>query len=264
MLQIAICDDEAAQRSLLETYVREWGMLRQLETDIALSGSAEQFLFCWEERPGDMVLLDIDMPGADGLSLAKRLRSQGDETQIIFVTGLAEYALEGYDVDAVSYLIKPVRKDRLFACLDRAAKRCGQEAPALLLDTPGGMARVRIRDICYLESAAHDTWVHCNREKEPVRCRVGIRQLEERLGQQGGSFFKIHRSYLVNLSYVNRIEKREAVMDTGEALPVARNRWEALNRAYLEYYRGRWEREEGADGHGVRTQRAASGSGDRT
>lgn len=250
MLQITICDDEAAQRSLLETYVREWGMLRQLEMDIALSGSAEQFLFYWEERPGDMVLLDIDMPGADGLSLARRLRSQGDEVQIIFVTGLAEYALEGYDVDAVSYLIKPVEKDRLFACLDRAAKRCSQEAPVLLLDTPGGMARVRIRDICYLESDAHDTWVHCNREKEPIRCRLGIRQLEEHLGQRGESFFKlnffkIHRSYLVNLFYVSRIEKREAVMDTGEALPVARNRWEALNRAYLDYYRGKWEKEGG-------------------
>lgn len=246
MLQIAICDDETAQRSLLESYVREWERLRQQEVDIALVENAEQFLFHWEERRRDIMLLDIDMPGADGLSLARRLRSQGEDVQIIFVTGLAEYALEGYDVDAVSYLIKPVEKERLFACLDKACGRCGQEAPVLLLDTPGGMARVRVRDICYLESDAHDTWVHCTGEKEPIRCRVGIRQLEERLGQQGESsfklsFFKIHRSYLVNLAYVNRIEKKEAVMDGGEALPVARSKWEALNQAYLDYYRGRWE-----------------------
>lgn len=240
MLQITICDDETAQRSLLDACVREWGALRQLEADILLVGSAEQFLFHWEERRMDILLLDIDMPGTDGLSLARRLRSQGEDVQIIFVTGLAEYALEGYDVDAVSYLIKPVEKERLFVCLDRALERSGREVPALLLDTPGGVARVRIRDICYLESDAHDTWVHCAREKESIRCRVGIRQLEERLGQQGSSFFKIHRSYLVNLSYVKRIEKKEAVMDSGEALPVARNRWEALNRAYLDYYRGKW------------------------
>lgn len=246
MLQIAICDDEAMQRSLLEAYVREWGTLRQLEVDIALFGNAEQFLFHWEECRRDMVLLDIDMPGADGLSLARKLRSQGEDVQIVFVTGLAEYALEGYDVEAVSYLIKPIDKGRFFACLDRALERCGREVPALLLETPGGMARVKVRDICYLESAAHDTWVHCAQEKEPIRCRVGIRQLEERLGQQGESFyklafFKIHRSYLVNLAYVNRIEKKEAVMDSGEALPVARSKWEALNQAYLDYYRGRWE-----------------------
>lgn len=246
MLRIAICDDEPAQRALLEAYVGEWGMLRQQEVDMALVGSAEQFLFHWEERRRDILLLDIDMPGGDGLSLARRLRSQGEDVQIVFVTGLAEYALEGYDVDAVSYLIKPVEKERLFTCLDKALARCGREAPALLLDTPGGMARVRVRDICYLESDAHDTWVHCAGEKEPVRCRAGIRQVEERLEQQGESFFelhffKIHRSYLVNLAYVNRIERKEAVMDSGEALPVARNRWEALNRAYLDYYRGRWE-----------------------
>ena len=247
MLQIAICDDDSAQRSLLEAYVREWGMLRQLEVETTLVGNAEQFLFHWEECRRDMVLLDIDMPGADGLSLARRLRGQGEDVQIIFVTGLAEYALEGYDVDAVSYLIKPIDKERLFACLDRALARCGREAPAVLLETPGGIARVRVRDICYLESAAHDTLVYCAQEKDPIRCRVGIRQLEERLEQQGErffklAFFKIHRSYLVNLSYVSRIEKKEAVMDRGEALPVARNRWEALNRAYLDYYRGRWMR----------------------
>lgn len=240
MLQIAICDDETAQCSLLESYVREWERLRRQEADIALVGNGEQLLFHWEERRRDILLLDIDMPGVDGLSLARRLRSRGEDVQIVFVTGLAEYALEGYDVEAVSYLIKPVEKERLFACLDRAFQRCGLEAPTLLLDTPGGTARVRVRDICYLESDAHDTWVHCAGGKEPVRCRAGIRQLEERLERQGG-FFKIHRSYLVNLAYVNRIEKKEAVMDSGEALPVARNRWEELNRAYLDYYRGRWE-----------------------
>lgn len=250
MPRIAICDDEAAQRSLLEACVREWGMLRQLEVETVLVGNAEQFLFHWEEGRRDIVLLDIDMPGADGLSLARKLREQGEDVQIIFVTGLAEYALEGYDVDAVSYLVKPIEKGRLFACLDRALARCGKEAPAMLLETPGGMARVRVRDVCYLESAAHDTLVYCAQEKEPIRCRAGIRQLEERLGQQGESFsklafFKIHRSYLVNLAYVSRIEKKEAVMDGGVALPVARNRWEALNQAYLEYYRGKWEKEEG-------------------
>ena len=247
MLRITICDDEEAQLSLLEAYVREWAGIRQQEMCVRLCGNAEQFLFEWEEKRTDIALLDIDMPGSDGLSLARRLKREGDAVQIVFVTGLAEYALEGYEVEAVAYLIKPVQKERLFACLDRAREKSGREEPGLLLETPGGMARVRLRDICYLESAAHDTLVHCVYEKEPLRCRVGIRQLEERVGERGSSFFRIHRSYLVNLAYVNRIGKREAVMDTGEALAVARNRWEALNRAYLDYYRARWGTEEDGD-----------------
>lgn len=237
MLYLTICDDETAQLSLLESYVGEWARERRYETEITLCRSAEEFLFRREEkREMDILLLDIDMPGMNGLSLARRLRGVGEETQIIFVTGLSDYALEGYEVEAVSYLLKPVKKERLFVCLDRARDRCGREEPALLLETPGGVARVRLKDVCYLESAAHDTQVHSASGGEALRCRTGIRQLEERLEGAGQPFFRIHRSYLVNLAYVNRIVRKEVVMDNGEALPVAKNRWEALNRAYLEYY----------------------------
>lgn len=237
MLYLIICDDENTQLSLLESYVGEWARERRQETDITLCRSAEELLFRREEkRETDILLLDIDMPRMDGLSLARRLREQGEGAQIIFVTGLSDYALEGYEVEAVSYLLKPVKKDRLFACLDRARERCGREEVALLLETPGGVARVRPRDIYYLESDAHDTQVHSAFGAEPLRCRTGIRQLEERLEGAGQPFFRIHRSYLVNLAFVNRIVRREVVMDSGEALPVARNRWEALNQAYLEYY----------------------------
>lgn len=239
MLYITICDDEAAQTALLEALAGEWAGVRKIEIRTESCKNAEQFLFQQEERQADIALLDIDMPGMDGLSLARRIRERRDGTQIVFVTGLADYALEGYDVDAVSYLLKPVEKERLFACLDKAAERCGRAEPALLLELPGGTGRVLFRDICYLESEAHDTLVYCVHREEPVRCRIGIRELEERLLQESGTFFKIHRSYLINLAYVSRIARREVLMDTGETLPVARGRWEALNGAYLDYYRVR-------------------------
>ena len=175
------------------------------------------------------------MPGMDGLSLARRLRAKGEKVQIIFVTGLTDYVLEGYDVEAVSYLIKPVEKERLFCCLDKAKERCKTPDPVLLLETPGGAARVRLMDICYLESAAHDTQVHYTHSahstgiasvgakpavSDSIRCKTGIHELEKRLQAQCNAFFKIHRSYLVNLAYVSKIARKEALLDTGEALPV--------------------------------------------
>ena len=253
MLHITICDDEQAQLSLLQALLTEWSKVRKYETEINLCQNADQFLFHQEEkRKTDILLLDIDMPGIDGLSLARRLRAEGERVQIIFVTGLSDYVLEGYDVDAVSYLIKPVVKERLFCCLDKAKERCGTPDPVLLLETPGGTARVKLMDICYLESAAHDTQVHYTHSShdigitftgtnpaisDSIRCKTGIHELEKRLQAQCNAFFKIHRSYLVNLAYVNKIARREVLLDTGESLPVARNRWEALNKAYLEYYR---------------------------
>lgn len=238
MLYLTICDDDSDQISFMEAYVREWASENKDEIEISIYQNAEQFLFHQEEkREVDILLLDIDMPGMDGISLARKLREKGVETQILFVTGFADYALEGYDVEAVSYLLKPVEKERLFSCLDRAKERNGREEAALLVEMAWGVAKVKLGEICYLESDGHDTRVHCVGQREAVRSRLGIRQLEERIGQLSGAFFKIHRSYLVNLRYVGRITRKDVLMENGEALPIARNRWEELNRAYLGYYR---------------------------
>ncbi len=271
MLSVTICDDEPEQTFWLETLVRQWARERKAEVDIACCRNGEQFLFWQEERHTDIALLDIDMPGMDGIGLARRLREMGDDMQILFVTGHGDYAVEGYEVEAVSYLMKPVGQERMFQCLDRARERCGQGEPALLLQTPGGVCRVKLKDVCYLESVAHDTLVYCARVParslelppvqgyaqvsrqtytrelvqsqkpvsglKPVRSSTGIGQMEEWIGQQSKVFFRIHRSFLVHLGYVARITRREVVMDDGRCLPVARGRWEALNQVYLDYYR---------------------------
>lgn len=240
MLHLVICDDEPAQLALLETCVRQWAREKRIEIRVNQCRNAQQFLFLWEEeRTVDIVLLDIDMPGMNGISLARKLRREGEGLQIIFVTGLMDYALEGYEVEAVSYLLKPVCREKLFRCLDKASDRRGKEEPSLLAEVPGGSARIRLREICYLESISHDTRICCISGGEEIRSRTGIRQMEEALCVPGGSFFKIHRSYLVNLSYVGRITRKEVVMDTGQALPIARGRWEAVNQAYLDFYRGK-------------------------
>lgn len=238
MLHITICDDEKAQLALLESFAAEWAALHKYEAKINMYQNADQFLFHQEgNSPSDIILLDIDMPGMDGLSLARKLRTNGEAAQIIFITGLTDYILDGYDVEAVSYLIKPVDKERLFSCLDKAKDRCGKKEPALLLETPGGAARIRLTDICYLESNAHDTWIHSALPQNTIRCKTGIHELEAQLQAQNNSFFKIHRSYLVNLAYVSRITRKDVLMDSGEILPVARGRWEALNKAYMNHYR---------------------------
>ena len=98
MLQIMICDDETVSLSFLERTVREWAAERKWEVKISLYQSAEQFLFDSEDQEeADILLLDIDMPGLSGIDLAHRLRREGKRAQIIFVTGLADYMLEGYE-----------------------------------------------------------------------------------------------------------------------------------------------------------------------
>ena len=250
MLHISICDDEPSQLALLEALVSEWAKENGQEITLELCRNAEQFLSLLEERKErrqsvDVLLLDIEMPGMDGVELARRLREEGDGLQLLFVTGIAERAVEGYDVDAVSYLIKPVKRERLFSCLDRAVARIGREEPSILLETAGATERVRLRDICFLESASHDTLVHCAGRGEAVRCLKGIAWVERQLAQQSAAFYQIHRTCVVGLAHVERITRKEVTMEGGVRLPIARGKWEGLNRAYLAWYRaGRAQDEE--------------------
>lgn len=128
MLSVTICDDEPEQTFWLETLVRQWARERKAEVDIACCRNGEQFLFWQEERHTDIALLDIDMPGMDGIGLARRLREMGDDMQILFVTGHGDYAVEGYEVEAVSYLMKPVGQERMFQCLESAQGQKKREA----------------------------------------------------------------------------------------------------------------------------------------
>lgn len=240
MLRIVLCDDEPAWCSLLADMVADWAEQRRIEVKTDLCGNADQFFFIWEdEKNMDILLLDIDMPGMDGMRLAHRLRDMGESMQIIFVTGFPEHAQEGYEVDALSYLLKPVKKEQLFACLDKAESRLGRREPELVEQTAEGIVKIRLRDLYFLESMAHDVMLYCRNRPDPIRCRTGIRHMEQKLREKSSSFFRLHRSYLINLACVERIGRREVALEDGTRLPVPRGRWKELNEAYLDYYRGR-------------------------
>lgn len=237
MLRVSVVDDEEAARELYGALTRDWARWRGIEAEVVTFASAEQLLFSLDDAPCDIVLLDIEMPGLDGMALARELRSRGERTQIVFVTGIIDHALDGYDVDAVSYLLKPVRSEKLDAALDRARERVGQEEPVLVVESAGETSRVSLTRVCFLEARGHDTLVTLADGTRLVSTR-GIAQLEAELTRMSGLFLKTHRSYLVNLPHVRRITRRDVEMDTGDVLPIARGRWEELNRAWLAWCRG--------------------------
>ena len=107
--RIAICDDEETQRAYISALVRSWAEQSDHTVELELFGSAEEFLFHYEEQNNyDILLLDIEMDRIDGITLAKRVRAENEAVQIIFITGYSEYIAEGYEVAALHYLMKPV------------------------------------------------------------------------------------------------------------------------------------------------------------
>lgn len=235
MLRIVVCEDEAFQIQLLKKYIDEWANKKEIPVNVECYENAAAFLFQWEDKPAvDILLLDIEMPGnMNGMELAKTLRSQKDNVQIIFVTGVTDFVFEGYSVDAVSYIIKPVKKERLFEYLDKAYERCTKEGRYIIVEEPGMVRKVPIRDICYIESIGHDTSI-CTLSGI-FRCKNSMGDMEEVLKEE--HFIRIHRSYLVNVERIQSITKKEVVADNGQAIPIARGKWEAVNMACLKFYR---------------------------
>ena len=121
--KIAVCDDAQADRDYIRTLAARWASDRGISVQVQDFASAERFLFHYaEESDFDILLLDIEMDGMDGVTMAKRLRQDNDTLQIIFVTGYTDYIAEGYEVAALHYLVKPLKEEKLFSVLDRAAE----------------------------------------------------------------------------------------------------------------------------------------------
>lgn len=238
MLHVAVCDDERTALQELAEEVCRWAEAEGEACSVETFASADAFWFVWEERKDlEVLLLDIEMPGMDGMELARRLRQAGEPIGIIFVTGNPDFALEGYDLEAVSYVMKPVRRERLHAALSRARERMARRAAVLLPLSGGELERLYIADICCLESDGHASIVW-KKDGTKLVSKMGIQQLEQELENCSDAFFKPHRSYFINLAHVERIGKMDVRMGNQLLVPIARGKWEPLNQAYLRYFRG--------------------------
>jgi DNA-binding LytR/AlgR family response regulator len=229
MLRTSICDDEAVEIEYLTACVNRWAALREAPVCISTYESAESFLFAFgQEAPPDIMLLDIQMKGMDGVALAKRLREANTDTQIIFITGFADYMSEGYEVSALHYLIKPVKEEKLFQVLDRAAVRLKEEDRVLLVPTADGPVKIKVNEILYVEAFAH--YVSIQTKTGAFETRANIGMLEKEMGE---GFIRCHRSYIVNLRLAKRITKTDVVLENGRAVPLSRRMYMEVNREFI-------------------------------
>ncbi|MBR6771893.1 MAG: response regulator transcription factor [Clostridia bacterium] len=228
-LKIAVCDDSAADRKYILNLVSRWASGNSLSVSLREFPSAESFLFCWEEdRTFDVLLLDIEMGATDGVELARTLRRDGAELQIIFTTGYSEYILDGYEVAALHYLLKPVKEEKLFSALDRALSIMKKNDRFLTLESSESTARIAFKDIVWLEVRANYVTVHSVRGETTVKRTLS--EIEQLLDER---FFRIGRSYIINLNSVLKVTKSEVYLSSGDTVPLSRGSYEPLNRAII-------------------------------
>ena len=180
-----------------------------------------------EEKDFDILLLDIEMGKMDGVTMAKAIRQDNESVQIVFITGYSEYIADGYDVAALHYLIKPVKKEQLWSVLDRASERLKKNEKELLLKTADETVVMPVREIRYLDVQQNYVTVH---GKVDVTVKRTLGEFEKELDER---FFRLGRSYIVNLTCVRRISKTEVILNDGSAIPLPRGQYDALNRAII-------------------------------
>jgi DNA-binding LytR/AlgR family response regulator len=231
MIHIAICDDEPPHAAEIRRLTENWAQSRGQAAKLSVYHSAEALLFALADSVQmEILLLDVQMPGMDGVALARKLRRNDKSLQIVFISGFADYMPYGYDVGAVHYLLKPVNAGKLSEVLDRAVELLKRSKRYVVFDVSGESVRVAAEDIVYAEAFSHEIELHS--AGRVLNLRMSMNRLEEVLGE---GFFRCHRSFIVHLRYVEGIRRNAVILEGGGSIPLSRRLYDTANRVFIQY-----------------------------
>ena len=228
--RVAIVDDSNIDAEYVQSILSAWAQDRQTGVQAQRFTSAENFLFHYaDDKAWDILLLDIEMGAMDGVALAKKLRKANDTVQIVFITGYSDYISEGYEVAALHYLMKPVKKEKLFAVLDRAVQKLHKNEKVLNLEISGEMVRIPVYQIRYADVMGNYVTIHGAAD---YTLKMTLGELERQLDDR---FYRVGRSCIVNLTNIARVTKTEIKLSDGTSIPLPRGAYEPLNRAIIQH-----------------------------
>ncbi len=230
MLQLAVCDDERVFRSDLRKILGTELELCGIDYHISEFTSGEELIAGLEKADCQILFLDIEMKGIDGVEAARRLRETKRQMEIVFVTSYADFVFQGYEVRALNYILKPYEPEKIAAVLHTALEALDIEAEKYyVIDQRGGSIRVPLSSVKYFSSERRT--VHAVTTEREYTFYEKLSDLETELPD---TFVRIHNRYLVHLKYLEAVRQNTAVVD-GEELPVSRSCKSGLSIAFAKY-----------------------------
>ncbi|MBQ7616293.1 MAG: response regulator transcription factor [Butyrivibrio sp.] len=233
MINLAIVEDEDSYAQQLTEFVNRFQeesgnyfkITRFKDGDEITNGYKGQF---------DIILMDIEMKLMDGMTAAEEIRKLDQEVVIMFITNMTNYAIRGYQVDALDYVLKPVSYFAFSQKLDRALSRIKKSSSNIIsIDMPSGVKKLDIDNIFYIESEGHNLNFYTSGGEFTIRARLS--DFEDQLSQY--NFFRSNKGYLVNLKYVDGVEKGSCLI-AGKQLLISRSRKNDFMSALTDYMAG--------------------------
>lgn len=233
MIHIAVVEDDPAYRQhlvgFLHDFEQETGETFQISLfsdGLEIAGNPKASF--------QIILMDIEMKHLNGMEAAKRIRKNDRDVIIIFITNLSQYAIQGYEVEALDYVLKPVNYFAFSQVLQKAVKKVKQKTAFFLhIMKESSMTRLDAASIHYIESQGHNVIYHTGQGE--YTCRDSLKNLEQKLA--GRNFSRCNSCYLVNLAQVERVEKNDVTV-AGTVLPISRPRKKGFMEDLTNYVGG--------------------------
>lgn len=237
-MKIAVVDDSVSDRNLLTSYIKNISFELNCEIEISAHSLGENFLEDEDISILDAVFLDIYMGLKNGMEVAKSLRGKGYHGIIVFCTTSADFAIEGYTVNAVGYIVKPLTYEKIAEQLRYIVKNLGANTRFIRLKDGRQWYKVSISDILYVEKQGNYVYAHTFDRTYSIRTTLG--QIEEQLFNFN-CFVKCDRGIVVNLENVKELEDNTVLLKNNGRVPISRSNKQAVSDRYFDFIFERME-----------------------
>lgn len=234
MIRIVIAEDDRSCADQLEQYLRRYGEEKKTELSVCVFRDGLELVEHYQPD-WDILLLDIEMPNLDGMTAARKIREIDTSVTMIFITNMAKYAIRGYEVDALDFVLKPVSYFAFSTKLTKAITSIRRTRQAgILFQDESGVHKLMVDEILFVEISDH--WLYIHTEGGVYSGLGTLREMEQQLDP--GCFFRCNKCYLVNLRHVVHVRGNLVTLTGGQELQISRPRKKEFQMALMNYYGG--------------------------
>lgn len=231
ILSVAVCDDLDEERLQLCRMLQSYAVRNGIELRLEPLESGQALASVARKGRWDLVLMDIYMPGMSGIEAARRLREVDRECLLIFATTSDEHGIVSYELHASDYLVKPISQAALDAAMDWCLREHRDRFRTIWVRSEWENIEIPLRDIRYIEIKRHTAYI-CTGDRI-IKTPRGMNALEEEI--DCADFLRCHRSFLVNMRRIRRMEKRDFVMDNGDLVPIGSSDAAAIRQKFMDW-----------------------------